>query len=390
MQNTQTFWLISAPSRGGQMLESLNNRTKALSENRSMNIPKLRAGTLDSLMTLSDDLAKQDQQTESVLRKLERQMFDLELKSFYLQIDRKNVTTTDYVLDFKWVSSKYQEKQSLMDISSKIHQEVLKVDEELRMKQSDYNQIRSQSQAHSRKKEGNLAARSLSSLPLNKADFIDTENFLTIIVVVPKMDEKTWLQTYEQILPKELGFFPILLKSSKKVFDGDDENDLWTCTVFRRKLQDFKIALREKQPRWTVREFQFDESAMADERSAFNEIKSQEEKSKKSLAQWCKAMYGEVFKGFVHLKVIRLFVESCLRYGVPPDFVCVVMKIKDPRDEKKVRKLLETEFQHLASSAMFGTLDDSVPAAMVGQEFYPYVYLPLTVTKSEGVEDSPS
>jgi len=146
-------------------------------------------------------------------------------------------------------------------------------------------------------------------------------------------------------------------------------------------FQDFKTAVREKQPRWTVRQFEFDKTAFEVEKKALEDVTAQEEKAKKQLALWCKAMHGEVFRAYVHLKVIRVFVESCLRFGVPPDFQPVVMKF-NMKEEKKVRKLLAKQFEKLGSAAMFG-VDENVPAAVGGQEFYPYVFLSLNVSESK-------
>jgi len=117
-----------------------------------------------------------------------------------------------------------------------------------------------------------------------------------------------------------------------------------------------------------------------------NDATAQEEKIRKQLTAWCKAMHGEVFRAFVHLKVIRVFVESCLRFGVPPDFQPVVMKLHNIRDEKKVRKLLGKQFDRVASAAMFGGAEEVLPAVAGGQEFYPYVFIPLTVTESKAEE----
>lgn len=47
-----------------------------------------------------------------------------------------------------------------------------------------------------------------------------------------------------------------------------------------------------------------------------------------------------MYSAWVHILVIRLFVESVLRYGLPPGFVAGVMRPK-PRSEKKLRGLLE-------------------------------------------------
>lgn len=41
---------------------------------------------------------------------------------------------------------------------------------------------------------------------------------------------------------------------------------------------------------------------------------------------WCKTAYSEVFGSWMHLVAVRLFVESILRYGLPPSFVPVIVK----------------------------------------------------------------
>lgn len=75
----------------------------------------------------------------------------------------------------------------------------------------------------------------------------------------------------------------------------------------------------------------------------------------------------------VHLKVLRLFVESVLRYGVPPSFQAVLIKPR-PRKEAALRKVLNDLYGHLAASEMMGSSDDiDMPGDQA--EFYPYVSL---------------
>ncbi|MBL0950117.1 MAG: hypothetical protein IBJ08_05255 [Pseudomonas sp.] len=43
----------------------------------AFSLPSLRIGTLDSLLTLSEDISKRDTFMESVTRKIARQLYDL-------------------------------------------------------------------------------------------------------------------------------------------------------------------------------------------------------------------------------------------------------------------------------------------------------------------------
>ncbi len=38
--------------------------------------------------------------------------------------------------------------------------------------------------------------------------------------------------------------------------------------------------------------------------------------------------FGEVFAAWIHVKVLRLHVESILHYGLPPTFLSVVLEVK--------------------------------------------------------------
>lgn len=46
-----------------------------------------------------------------------------------------------------------------------------------------------------------------------------------------------------------------------------------------------------------------------------------------ALVRLCKANFGEVFAAWMHVKALRVFVESVLRYGLPPDFQPMVVKV---------------------------------------------------------------
>jgi hypothetical protein len=63
---------------------------------------------------------------------------------------------------------------------------------------SEYNQQKSQLSQIARKQTGSLAVRDLSTI-VSEKDVINTENLLTLFVVVPRHVKKEWLSTYESI-----------------------------------------------------------------------------------------------------------------------------------------------------------------------------------------------
>ena len=46
-----------------------------------------------------------------------------------------------------------------------------------------------------------------------------------------------------------------------------------------------------------------------------------------NLVRWLKNAFSECYGGWIHLKAIRVFVESILRYGLPPNFVAMLFNV---------------------------------------------------------------
>ena len=66
------------------------------------------------------------------------------------------------------------------------------------MKVSEYNTVKSQISAALRKQGGSLAVRDISGL-VKPSQVIDSENLVTLFVVVSKYSIKDWETTYEKL-----------------------------------------------------------------------------------------------------------------------------------------------------------------------------------------------
>ena len=62
-----------------------------------------------------------------------------------------------------------------------------------------------------------------------------------------------------------------------------------------------------------MRDFTFDEKAMAAEREKTRELEVERQKIYANLVRWLKINFGEVFSALIHVKALRIFVESVLR-----------------------------------------------------------------------------
>ena len=90
------------------------------------------------------------------------------------------------------------------------------------------------------------------------------------------------------------------------------------------------------------------------------------------LLKECKAYFGELFQALMHLKIMRVFIDGVLRFGIPPRFFICIMK-PNGKLEKKMFTALENEFAEEHLKEMYGEKLDAND-----EDFYPYISSPLT------------
>lgn len=71
--------------------------------------------------------------------------------------------------------------------------------------------------------------------------------------------------------------------------------------------------MKSRWIRFTVREYTFDEQALANEHEKIRELENERQKLHGNLVRWLKINFGEVFSALIHIKALRVFVESVLR-----------------------------------------------------------------------------
>jgi len=105
-----------------------------------------------------------------------------------------------------------------------------------------------------------------------------------------------------------------------------------------------------------------------------NKLITEKDRQKRNLTRWCKTNFAEAFVAWVHLKAIRVFVESVLRYGLPVNFQAILMQ-PHKREDKRLRDILAESFKHLASVHVVTSKEEDA------EKFYPYVYISIDFTE---------
>lgn len=118
---------------------------------------------------------------------------------------------------------------------------------------------------------------------------------------------------------------------------GTLEGDEYQHGKFIDYIEPLKAAFREK--RFIVREYSYDASKAGSLDKQLEQAKTEVQATNTTIIRWCRAHYGEVYSGWLHLKVIRAFAESVLRYGLPVDFSSMFIEPNMKR-EKQLKVLL--------------------------------------------------
>ncbi|KAJ2434943.1 Vacuolar ATP synthase subunit C, partial [Coemansia sp. RSA 2424] len=306
-------------------------------------LPQFKIGTLDTLVRLSDELAKFDTAYENTTGKFIDTLRNLtntnnSALAAHLLVEDKPVD--QYIRSFAWNNSKYRSDRSLPEIVGQIADDMGAIDASLKTKLTQYNAIKNSLATVRRKQTGNLSVKSLSGIVKRENCITDSEYLVTAFVAVPKNQTQEWANGYERLTDM------VVPRSSKRIAE-DSEYVLFSVVLFKRVLDEFTTKARDA--RFIVRDFYYDEEAMARDQLMAREIVEQEEELLDNIAEWIKGSFGAVFSAWVHIKALRVFVESILRYGIPPDFLPILVK-PSPKQAPKIKHSLAEFYSYLETS----------------------------------------
>ncbi|CAO2604971.1 V-type proton ATPase subunit C 2 [Lemmus lemmus] len=421
------FWLISAPGdkENLQALERMNNVTSKsnLSHNTKFAIPDFKVGTLDSLVGLSDELGKHDTFAESLIKRMAQSVVEVMEDSkgkAHENLLANGVDLTSFVTHFEWDMAKYPAKQPLTSVVDTLAKQLAQIETDLKSRTAAYSVLKANLENLEKRSTGNLFTRTLSDI-VSKEDFVlDSEYLTTLLVIVPKSSYAQWQKTYESLSD-------MVVPRSTKLIAEDNEAGLFTVTLFRKVTEDFKV--KAKENKFIVREFYYDEKEIKREREEMTRLLSdkkqqyqtscvalkkgsatyrdhkvkvtplgnptrpaagQTDRDRESegegegpLLRWLKVNFSEAFIAWIHIKALRVFVESVLRYGLPVNFQAVLLQPQKKSATKRLREVLNSVFRHLDEVAAASLLDASVEIPglqLSNQDYFPYVYFHIDLS----------
>ena len=148
------FWFISVPESARNKFDQIKNKVESskLGTCTEFTLPDLRIGTLDILVSLNDQLSKDDSYVSSITLKIAKQWHDLYLEELgekkdvslddFLTIGRANVEA--WLRKFKWDSGRWDfEKNTIKNITEQIQKNMKEIEDQLRTYQQEFSQINS-------------------------------------------------------------------------------------------------------------------------------------------------------------------------------------------------------------------------------------------------------
>jgi V-type H+-transporting ATPase subunit C len=366
------LWVVSAPNEGGRgAVEKMRSAVSpALAETFFLPLPTLRVGTLDSLLAVSDAIARDDKNLEGAVDRVLRTYRELAPAGAAAPfVD--GVDAFEYTTDFEWDEAKFASSDTLADLRKSIMEQVARIEEDMKIRSNDYSATRQALATIARRSQGNLMARNLGTIVVAE-DVVESEHLTTVFVVFPAYMKNEFLEAYE-------GLAELVVPRSACAIRVDNEYALYGVTVFKKSVDAFKAACRDR--RFTVREFAFEPDAA--DRSADEEARLTDESTDQHLVflKWAETAFAETFIAMIHLKALRVFVESVLRYGLPVNFEVALLH-PTSKSEGRLRTGLNEMYGHLGGSwAAAGDDDATTVPGFSTSDFFPYVYFECPLPK---------
>ncbi|KAI4125498.1 MAG: hypothetical protein LQ338_004200 [Usnochroma carphineum] len=369
MSKNTRYLLVSLPAS----ISPTNDHDEALTTLRSavtldygtvfpFPIPEFKIGTLDALVQQADELAKLDAVCEGVVGKVGDSLRTI------LEGDEEKISQSktvndkpaeQYLKSFRWNKVKYRADKPLGEIMDTLQKEVTSIDNQVKDKYNSYNQVKTNLTQLQRRQTGNLSTKALTNIVPPSLIIRDSDYLETHLIAVPRTITKEFLRSYETLTPM------VVPRSAVEVA-ADDEFTLYAVTTFKRHSQEFVHKCRESK--WTPREFKYKEGGKEEESKELEKVGKDERKVWGEALRLGRTAWGEAVMAWIHVLALRVFVETVLRYGLPLNFVCGLVRTTG-KLAKKARGTLDAKFSYLGGNA-FGrdkkgrvTKDDSATSA---------------------------
>lgn len=312
----------------------------------SVVLPDLKIGTLDGLVQQAEAVSSLDNQLQQMVSKTHEtisQFYDGDSVKIAKAEAVDGRPAWQYLQQFGWNTAKYRPDRPISKLLAAISEEAISADADLKTKSNTLSQAKAGVANLDKRATGDLTVRSLDSVVRRSDVVMDSEYLRSLLIVVPNAQVREFEANYETLAPM------VVPRSSHKI-TGDSDHSLFSVTVFRKHADAFENKAREYK--WLPRDLpvERDEATDADKLKKEDELRSKERNLRNTVEKLAAATFSDIVKAWGHVKVIRLFVESVLRYGLPPSYITAAFVPKG--SAAKAELTLVAEFGFLGGNAV--------------------------------------
>ncbi|AQZ16456.1 VMA5 (YKL080W) [Zygosaccharomyces parabailii] len=376
------FILLSLPKNAAPAVSPSSNADSWLQKEMlggkafvsDFRIPEFKIGSLDSLIVESEELAKTDNQIGSSIGKIVEILSGLNEAgtNTYKTVPINNVPVPEYLENFQWNSRKFRLDKSIEELMQLIANESSQLDADVRATNANYSAAKTNLAAAERKKTGDLSVRSLHDIVKPEDFILNSEYLTTVLVAVPKSLKSSFEKSYETLAKN-------VVPGSAGIIAQDAEYILYNVHLFKKSVQEFTSAAREKK--FIPREFEYSEELIDKLKKEHDSSANLEQSLRVQLVRLAKAAYSDCFINWFHIKALRIYVESVLRYGLPPYFNTKIIAVP-PKNLTKCKTELTEAFGYLSGNAFAKNKQGKIVkedaslhqyAALVDTDYEPFV-----------------
>ncbi|KAI0136234.1 V-ATPase subunit C [Xylariales sp. AK1849] len=344
-------------------------------------IPDFKIGTLDALVQQADDLSKLESACQGLVSKVADSLNTL------LDGDQDKITqqkmvndkpTDAYLRTFSWNKVRYRADKPIGELIDNLQKELVTIDNDVKGKFNQYNQVKTNYATLQRKQTGSLATKSLTPIVDPAILVSDSEYLETHLIAVPTNVKKEFLKGYE-------GISPMVVPRSATQVAQDEEFTLFAATTFKKHSAEFQQKCRENK--WTPRQYKYVEGGKEEEQKELDRVAREEKKVWGEALRLSRTGWSESVMIWAHVLALRVFVETVLRYGLPLEFVSAIIATSQ-KQSKKVKDAMDKAYSHLGGNAVGrdkrgkivkddAAISSEMAAAGLGSgdhEYTPYVY----------------
>lgn len=155
-----------------------------------------------------------------------------------------------------------------------------------------------------------------------------------------------------------------LSEENLKISDNDG-NSMYSVVCMKDQAADYVKVLKNNG--FPAQEFNCDPQGYFKKLELKSKLEMDLNTLNMKLLNETRAFFGELFQALMHLKIMRVFIDGVLRFGIPPKFFMCIMRCEKDKDSK-IMKALSDNFAEEHLKDMYGEKTDNQD-----EDFFPYI-----------------